>query len=542
MAKSAFVAILALSVGACGSSDGGSAPDPGPVPDVAPAQPVLPRLTISQYQNAVADVLGSDVVVPTNLEPDRPSDGLLAIGAARTTISARGVEQYESAAYAIASQVVASDMRGRLGDCTPSATADRDCAEQLLAPVGRRLWRRPLTGDEIAVLLDIFDQSATALGDFYAGLEFAMAALLQSPNFLFRVEVGEPDPGDPSRLRYTNYEMASRLSFLLWNTTPDDELLDAAERGELTTDEGLRANVGRLLQSDRARVGVRQLFSDMYGLYELDSLSKDPTLFTHMGPDVGPAAREETLRVVEDLVFDQQGDFRDLFTTRKTFVNRKLASIYSVRAPTREGFGELVWDRDEPRAGILTHLSMLALHSHPVASSATLRGAFVRTQLMCDTIPPPPVDVNTALPEPTTDAPTLRERVQIHLTDPSCRGCHSLMDPIGLALENYDALGQYRTTENGALIDPSGDIDGAEFADALELGEVLAADPKIGRCMVRTLYRFANSRPETLDERDLLTFFETYFEARGYRILDLMEELAMSPGFRFTTAPAQGGE
>ena len=527
---------LAAGLVGCSGAEDGAAPDPGPVPDVEAAAPTVPRLTTAQYRNAIADVFGSDVVVPTGLEPDLASEGLLALGAARSTISSRGVEQYEKAAFDIAGQVTASERRDRL-PCVPQSATDSDCARTVLAAFGRRLWRRPLTDDELAIAVRLFSEAAQTLGDFHQGLEFGLAMLLQSPNFLFRTELGEPDPDRAGQFRFTDYEMASRLSFFLWNTTPDDDLLDAAEAGELTREATLRSHVRRLLESDRARVGVRNLFTDVYQFYRLDSLSKDPTLFTHMSPDVGPAAREETLRLIEHLVFDRQADYRELLTTRQTFINRKLASIYSVRAPAREGFAELVWPDDSGRAGILSHLSILALYSHPVASSATLRGKFVRTQIMCDQIPPPPAGVDTSLPEPSTDAPTLRERVGQHLTDEVCAGCHLLMDPIGLSLENFDALGQYRATENGAPIDPSGEVDGVPFANAVELGRVLADNPKVGRCLVRNLYRIANGRFETGGEGELIEYIDRAFAARGYRVLDAVEALVMSPGFRFTAAP-----
>lgn len=534
-----------VAVAAC-SSD---APEPLPPldsPDVSPAEHKLPRLTEVQYRNAVSDIFGSEIVVPARLEPDTPIEGMVAIGSSRTSISALGVERFESAAYQIAEQVMEPGAtRDRLVPCSPVGVTDDACARSVITTLGRRIWRRPLVTEEIDALTSLVNTAATRLGDFYDGLEFAIAALLQSPNFLFRSELGEPDPFNPDRLRYNNYEMASRLSFFVWNTTPDDELLDAAERGELIGDDGLRAQADRLLQSDRARAGVRAFFTDMFRLDELDHLSKDPTVFVHMSEEVGPAAREETLRLIENLIFDLKGDYRELFTTKRTFIDRRLAAIYETRAPAREGFAETVWAQEEPRAGILTHISILALNSHPVASSATLRGKFIRRTLLCGVILPPPTDLNTAIPEPSPEARTMRERLIAHQEDEFCATCHKAMDPIGYGLEQYDALGRYRILDNGAVIDPSGDIDGEVFSGPIALGQAIAEHPNVPRCLVKHMYRYASSREDEPGERDLIDYMTEKFARADYRVLDLMVDVAMSEGFRVAVKaknPPKGGE
>jgi hypothetical protein len=533
------LAVLAV-LAACGDSAQeplGPAPDPDP-----PGEAALARLTAVQYDNTVRDLFGDELVVPTKLEPDTSIDGLIAIGASQTSISPRGVEQYETASLDIAGQVMdEGPMRDRLVTCTPAAAADDGCAREVLADLGLRAWRRPLTAAELDTLANIATSSATTLGDFYDGLELAVGAILQSPYFLYRIELGEPDPANPNRLRYTDYEMASRLSYFLWNTTPDAELLAAAASGELTTDDGLRAHADRLLASPRARAALRNLFTDMFELYRLDDLVKDPTVFTHMSDEVGPSAREETLRLIDFIVFEQDGDYRDLFTTRRTFVNRKLASIYNVRAPDRDGFGELTWDTDAPRRGLLTHMSILALHSHPIHSSATLRGKFVRKVLLCGRIPPPPTDVNTAIPEPSPELPTLRDRVAVHLTNPVCATCHTQMDPIGLGLENFDALGRYRVTENGVTIDASGELDGDVYDGPKDLGRAIREHAEVGACLVRTMYRYANGNVESPGEAELLAHLDGRFADSRYRVLQLVMDIVMSPGFRLATPAADEG-
>jgi hypothetical protein len=357
-----------------------------PAVETPPAS--LKRLTAEQYQSALTALFGESLILPTSLEPDEPVDGLRVVGASVTSLSSRGVEQYEEAALNVAAQLVESpELQAALVRCEPAATRDDACAAEALEDLAWRAWRRPVEGGELEVLVDLAGRGADTLGDFYEGLTFAVAAVLQSPWFLYRVELGEPDPLDPSRWRYTDYEMASRLAWFLWNTLPDDALLAAAEAGALTGDEGLAEQVDRMLADPRARDGVRSFFTDAWLLYELDALSKDPDVFPNMSELVGPSAREETLLGLEHLIFEEQGDWRDALTSQRTFVDRTLAAIYDVPAPTMDGFGEIRLEESGGRRGLLGQVSVLGLHSHAVSTSVTRRGIFVRQVLLCQTLP-----------------------------------------------------------------------------------------------------------------------------------------------------------
>ena len=496
------------------------------VPDVVLPSPTLRRLTRDQYTNAVVDLLGGGLVLPSSLEPDEATDGLQAIGSALTTISPRGVEQYEAAAFGLVGQVLDdAARREELVPCTPEGLTDAVCTETVVAAFGRRAWRRPLEEEELDTLLDIASQAATVLEDFDSGLHYALAAVLQSPHFLFRVELGDGE-------QFTDFEMATRLSFLLWNSIPDDELLDAAEAGELLDDAGLMFQVERMMSDPRFEEGIRAFFTDTWGLYELDELTKDPTVFTHMSPEVGHSAQEETLLNVVHNVLEDDGDYRDLFTSTRTFLDRKLASIYSVRAPSREGFGEAVLDASAGRRGVLGHVSFLALQSHPVNSSATLRGRFVREVLLCQYIPPPPSDVDTSIPEPSASAPTLRERVAVHLEDPYCSSCHSMMDPIGLGFEQFDGLGHFRTMEEGAVIDASGELDGSGFVDAWGLVDRIASHERLGPCLVRTALGYASGHSVTEGEEAAVDYLAEGFTFMDHRIQFLLTDMIMSDAFR----------
>lgn len=532
----------AVFAGACGNDPPAppGKPDYGPrppMPDTA-AQTGAQRLTAPQYGNTIRDIFGKDINVPTAIEADASLDGFVAIGASVSTISPSGVEKYEKAAFAIAQQVIADDThKAVVLQCKPTGPDDMACAKETVVRVGRKLYRRQITEAETTRLTNIFMQASAALGGFDRGLEYAIAAMLQSPHFLYRPQFGEADPAHAGQLRYTNLEMASRLSYFLWNSTPDDELLTAAEKGDLVNDAALGAQIERMLASPRAHEGLRAFVTDWLKLRELDNLNKDPTLFTYYSPDLGPMVREETLRLFEHIVFELDTDVREIMTTRQTFVNAKLASMYMIASPADEGFNLVEFPENSPRVGLLGHASILALHSHPRATSSTLRGKFIREGLLCDTIPPPPANVNTGLPEPSPTARTLRERMQPHLQDPVCKSCHILLDPIGLGLENFDAVGRYRTKEVGAVIDASGNLDGVEFADARALSKAIHDSPKFASCIVRKVFSYATGfRPADADANTLRTLHWDFRDS-GYRMRELMKFVAMSPAFRLAQKP-----
>ena len=524
-----------LLLGACTALIGDRPVDATPVA-IDPAPSTLHRLTQTQYANTLHDLFGANLALPTALEPDLVVSGFATVGGSVGSVSRRGVEQYETAALQVAGEVLsAGPARDALVGCKPAGTVDAACAKTFLGAVGRRAWRRPLTSVELDRVTTVATGAATTLGDFYQGLGFGLAVLLESPNFLYRIELGTPDPAHAGGLRYQGYELASRLAFFLWNTTPDDALLDAAEQGKLDTEAGLAEQVDRLLASPRAHDAVKNFFSERLRLAQLDALSKDSAVFPAMSPDLGPSAREETLRLVDQLLLIEGGDYRDLFTTRRTFVDRKMGSLYGVEAPSLTSFAEVELPASGLRRGLLGHASLLALYAHPTSSSPTLRGKFVRQVLLCATIPSPPANVNTALPDPQVAGPTLRDRLAAHESLPFCAACHKAMDPIGLGLENFDGLGQMRMKDNGASIDASGDLDGAHFTSPVELGADVAAHPDLGPCLVRQLVRYASAAPETPGEDAEIARLAYDFADQGNRLPSLLRAVALSPAFRTAT-------
>ncbi|MCB9663845.1 MAG: DUF1592 domain-containing protein [Alphaproteobacteria bacterium] len=510
--------------------------DPGPAPVPEGVAPVLRRLSQTQYEHAIRDLVGDGVYVPAQIEVSQRIDGLDALGDATVALSPRGVSRFSDTAYSVAAEAMGPERRDGLVTCTPSAAVDAGCARTFLADFARRAWRRTLTADELDVLVDLSTSSAAVLEAeladgtpateaFYEGLEYGVSAVLQAPDFLLRVELGEGGS-------YTGFEMASRLSFLLWDTIPDDLLLDAAEAGELDTPEGLDAQVERMIADPRAHDGLRAWVTDVLWLAHVSELQKDPSVFIQVSDDFFPSSVEETLRFVDHLVFGADADFRDLLTSRTTFLDRTLARVYDVRAPSREGFGLAELDPEGPRAGLLGQASILALYAHPTSTSATLRGKFVRQTLLCQTIRPPPSNVDTSIPEPTPDAPTLRDRLDSHLENPACSSCHLDMDPIGLGMEEFDGIGGFRETEAGADIDVTGDLDGAPFDGLAELGTTIRAHDDFVPCMVDQVTRYALGREIDAADADAVHWLEQRFAASGYRMKSLWVDLVTSPLYR----------
>lgn len=499
-------------------------------PVVEPAGPVLKRLTQAQYANSIRALFGDAIVVPDDLEPDAASDGLLVIGGTVNSLSSLGVEQYETAAFDVAEQVMASDeLRSAVVSCD---TEDDACSRAVIEALGRMAWRRPLEDAELDRVASIASTAAATLGSWDEGLTYGIAALLESPYFVYRVELGEDDPDGPGERRYTSIEMSTRLAYFLWNSTPDEELLAAGEAGDLVTDAGIDAQVDRMLSDDRARAGIRNFFNEMLTLYELDDLSKDPTIYVHASSSVGASAREETLSLAEWLTFDDDGDYRDFFTTQTAFLDPKLATIYRVPAPSMDGFAKTTLPADGGRRGFLGEVSFLALQAHPTSTSPTRRGKFIREVLLCQPLSPPPADVDTSIPEPSESYPTMRDRLEEHMANEGCAVCHVQTDPIGLGFENFDGLGGWRDTENGNTIDPSGDVDGVMFADAWSLSAAVRANKNLAPCFSRTLYQYATGHAASDAEDPLIDWHSAGFADAGYRVQWLIRDIAASSGFR----------
>jgi hypothetical protein len=540
VAASCAISVLLAMVGGCGDDDSsGGGASVAPLVEAGPM--AMRRLTEKQYRQTIADIFGDDIIVAGRIEPDNRRLGLFAVGSSFVSVTASGFEQYEAISRGIAEQVLAADRRDAFVPCEPadSAAADDDCADQFVRETGGRLFRRPLTDAEVESRVSVAGESADTLSDFYLGLQDALTTLLLSPEFLFRIESAEPDPDNSGKARLTSLAMASRLSYFLWNTTPDEELLAAGERGELVSDEALEAQVDRMLASPLLERGVRAFFGDLLSFSDIEQglVRKDPVLFPAFNQSMIGDAAEQTLLTAVDHLVTNGGDYRDLFTTRKTFLSRALGIVYQIPVATRDGFEEYEFASDDPRAGILSHISLLSLYSHPGRGSPTLRGKFVREVLLCQDVPPPPGDIDFTdfADADTLTLPTARDRLALHVTSEACSGCHNLMDPIGLGLERMDGIGALRETENGAPIDPSGQLNGTSFADAKDLGRVLSRDPLVGPCFVQNYFKFAVGREVAEGESEFVDYMAERLNKSGYLLRELLRMIVLGEAFRTTS-------
>lgn len=500
--------------------------DDGRIANPPPFQPpvgMLRRLTRSQFRNAVRDIFGVEVDV-TKLDSDIGQ--FPAIGAAAVETSPRGVEQYQSA-IEDAVDAVFSDAtrRAQFIGCTPGNGVADACTRTFIETMGRRAWRRPLAAEEIDDLAKVASTATTELGSGVEGVRWAAIAMFISPSFLYRPELGAADAA--GKLRLTGYEAAGRLAFLIWNSLPDKQLLDDAASGALSSPEGFRAAVSRLLDAPggagREAIGE---FSQQY--LELDrvlSQPKDAGLY----PDYNAALQAGMVRDMratwEGVAFDDKASALTLFSTTKATVNAELAKLYGIDATglTSTTFKTVSLPADGPRVGILSKAGFLSQFANQKEGSPTLRGKFIREWLMCKTVPPPLAGVALVLPDVDPSNPTTkRQRLDAHRQQPACAGCHALMDPLGLPLENFDAIGRYRTTESGLPIDSSGDVDGVPVANARAMGEAMAQSKSMAGCMVRRFHAYAMGHEERDVDGTVVNDLISSFEASGYQLRDLV--------------------
>ena len=528
--------IAALALAGCSGQTGGakvtsaSASSSGPA-DVGTSLRVR-LMTEEQYFNTLSYIFGPDIRLAAHFAPMRRTEGLLQGGAASAGVTASQLEQYQRTASGISSKVVDAEHRALLVPCKPAdeKAADRACAAKFLKAAGRLLYRKPISDALLAGIVEKASSNADDLKDFYAGLGIALEGMLISPNFLMVADRAEADPRHPGEQRLDAYSLASRLSFFLWNAAPDDLVLKAAETGEILTPKGRARIVDMMLASPRLTAGMRAFFDDMFAFDDFDNLAKDPKVYPSFTGVTVQDAREQTLRTAVDHLITRKGDYRDLFTTRSTFMSPALAAIYNV--PAIPSWRPYEFPEGSPRTGLLTQISFLAGHAHPGRSSPTLRGKALREVLLCQTVPRPPANVDfSAVENPSSTIKTQRERVALHLKNPVCAGCHKITDPMGLALENFDGSGAFRTAEKGEAIDASGSLDGKAFTDVVGLGKVLHDHPQLPQCLVRRVFAYGTGGPTSSDDKPLLDYFDKEFAVRGYRVPDLLRTMALSEAF-----------
>ena len=511
-------------------------------PTAVGAPPVMRRLTELQYRTIVADIFGPDIRIVARFEPGVREEGLLAVGTGQAGMSPFSVEQYHNAALSISADIFSEAHRGKLVPCTPLPDArsfDLSCARQFFERYGSLLLRKPPSAADVQRFIGRARMGTERLNDFYAGLQFALVGVLMSPDFLLRIEGAVPHTDQSDQWHLDSWSKASRLSFFLTNSAPDPELLRAAGAGELDNKAGLKRQVDRMIAGPHFERAVRAFFADMLQFDKFSDLDKDPIVYPAFNSTVAADAQNQTLRTIIDLLVTQKEDYREIFTTRHTYLTRALGIVYRLPVATRNGWESAEFPSSSHRVGIESLVAFLALYAHPGRSSPTLRGKAIREVFLCEDVPDPPPNVNFTTVEDTSNAkmPTARDRLAVHRSQPSCAGCHKVMDPVGLTLENFDGLGTYRTSENGATIDPSGELDGISVASPEALGQALHDDPETPRCLVERMYRYAVGRDTRFEERAYMDYLIASFRAGDYRVPELMRTIAMSNNFFAISAP-----
>jgi len=427
------------------------------------------RLDHDQYERTVLDLLGVSTDYGDHFAADTAVEGYRN-DAGALVISGLLADQYRGAAEDLAS---VADIAGML-PCTPTEGNTTQCAAEFIDDFGSRAFRRPMTADEVETYLMLWADVAADDG-FFEGLRWVVAGMLQSPHFLYRMELGLADSSDEFRL--SDWEIASELSYLFWGTMPDDALFDAAAAGMLRTPEHIEAQVERMMADDRALESAAHFVDAWLQLDRIESIAR-----VGWSGELRQAMIEQTHETVKALARTDE-PLSELMLGPTTYLPETLASHYGLDT------GGWVEQDGETYGGLLTHGSLLTVYALGEASSPVHRGVAVRERMLCEELPPPPPNLDTS--PPAADAGgTTREKYEVHSSLPECASCHSLIDPIGFGFEHYDHLGRWRVEEVGQPIDASGNLDGLPFIGAPELGALLTDDPRFRACFVESWRRW----------------------------------------------------
>jgi hypothetical protein len=511
--------------------------DPASVPDGVPVMSRFRRLTRPEYERAVSDLVRLDVgLLSADFPEELPTlQGYFAPGVLNVT--ERLYQGQRTAAESIAARVMADP--ASYAWVVGCASSDDVCRDAFIAGFGRRAYRRPLTEAERVEYQALFATAAEwALPgeEFRGGVQVVVEAMLQSPNFLYRVERGTGER-DESGVKLTPWEVATRLAFMITGTAPDTDLLDAAAAGELSTPESIGLQAKRLLDSSAVAARVRDFHARWAQLDELGGLAKDPAVFPQFSPQFASSMITSTERFITEVTLTTSGALQALLTAPFAFVDQNLAPVYGLGAGFGPELQRVDFGLDSPRAGLLTQPSFLAGHSSSdTGTSPILRGVFILRRLLCQPIPDPPPNAQSTVPPPSpTPIVTTREYFEWKTGMDACQGCHSTINPIGFGLEDFDGLGNYRTTENDAPVDPSGEVslgsNMLSFVGARELAEQLATLPEAQACYAQNWLRYAWGRADTTDDLRTLSLIRQRLADPSYGVRDLMLTITQSAAF-----------
>jgi Protein of unknown function (DUF1592)/Protein of unknown function (DUF1588)/Protein of unknown function (DUF1595)/Protein of unknown function (DUF1585)/Protein of unknown function (DUF1587) len=525
-----------------GSGTGGSVGmpvDPTVCTPGVPTTSQLPRLTRAEYDKTARDLLGIDITTT-------PPSSMLApdtIG----SVDQRAWDGFQGAADALATQVVGNaTLKASVLGCTASGDGTA-CATTFITNFGQKAFRRPLTATELSKFQALYTNRATLTqsGTFDQAVQVILKAFLMSPSFLTKAELSEATP-DGSYYALNSWEMASRLSYTLWGTMPDATLMTAAQQNKLTAPADILAQAQRMLQDPKARAKV----ADFHAVYALQGdatrwseAAHDPTLFPAFKTTMVPTLTAEAAKFFDYITFDLKGTFQDLITKPVAFVDKDLAPIYGLSAASYGTTLTMVDLDATQRAGVFTHAGFLASYSSYNRTSPILRGAFLEKQVLCRQIPAPPDGAaSTALPPASTDLNTNRKQVaaQTEVAGSQCVGCHGpVVNPAGFALESYDSIGQWQTTEKstGAMIDSTANVaignNVMGVTGPVDLMTKIAASPEGQNCYAQRLVTFAYERDLTSQDVCTVQTLAGKMNTSGYNIIALLTDLTQTQSFRY---------
>jgi hypothetical protein len=535
-----------------GGGNTGPAPtiptDPGQSPgacrESAPQVSAARRLTRDEYSNTIRDLLGDDRGLGGRLPSDDGNDGLF-VEPGTLIVTPVWAGNAMTTAEEIAKTAVAK--LGTSGNLLPCPASEGEtCARSFIDSFGKRAFRRPVAPAEADGLLEVWKAGANAAGGFNHGIELVLQAILQSPSFLYRLELGQQEKGsgsDSGTIKLTPYEVASRLSYGLWGTMPDETLMKAADAGQLNSADAIGAQAERMVGDPRARATMVEFVGHWFGVTGLDDVMKDPTQYPEFTEKMLGAMKTGVASFVDQLLAGGPGNakFETLLTAPWAMVDATTAPLYGVTAPAGDKAAKI----DLPgghRFGLLTNVGILTAHTFADSSAPIHRGKFVRERLLCTDPPNPPADLMVEPPTPQAGVST-RVRLGQHTGNPACSGCHEFMDPLGFAFGHFDGLGRWRDQDQGQAIDDSGkmafsDVDG-DFTGIDGLAAKLSSSSKVKECVAGTFLRFTSGTESVIDECAQKKLQTAFAESNG-DLLQLVVAITRTDAFRYRrTSPGE---
>jgi hypothetical protein len=508
-----------------GAATGGGAsctgaPDPGNV--------ALHRLNNTEYDNTVRDLLG-DTSQPANAFPADGVSGGFDNEAAVLTMSPLLAEKYSNAAKSLVDALFASTKRSQVMTCDPAAGGDA-CTQRILSDFAKKAWRSPVTAADATRLITLAKSAVTQGGMLEEGIRAALRAILLSPKFLFRVE-SDDSPGSTTPHALTGYELASRLSYFLWSSMPDAELTAKADQNQLGSKDSILSEVARMLKDSKAAAVTDNFGGQWTGLRGMDLVAPDPGAFPEFTADLALRAdmKAEASTFFGSFIADNRSAL-ELLTSSTTYLNNRLAKWYGLTSPGSDALKPA--PTGSQRLGLLMQASWLTVTSKVNRTFPTRRGAWVLGHLFCQEPPPPPPMVPALVDKTTSGSQSVRERLLQHAANPCAAACHTLTDPIGLAFENFDGVGRYRTTDAGFPVDSSGKLkDGTTFRDAKELVGIIANDPRYPRCFTSKVFAYAIGRVPEDSDACMIDELSSGFSRQGNHVVDLLTSVATSDAF-----------